>query len=171
MRTSWSSVGEVAIVVLIVSNILELVVLLKLHGDAGLYPSDLRFPTPSGYSLDRRPVNLSPAPCFVVRLSADGCPYCRMDQAQYKKLTQEAERAGCRSVILAAKTGQIDPDRHKGATVALQYVDLAFGRALNPFSTPQTILLDNAGRIMWSRQGAMDGSALSQALRALGKAR
>jgi hypothetical protein len=40
---------------------------------------------------------------------------------------------------------------------------------LIPFVTPQTILLDRDGRILWYREGTMDPKALARALRELGR--
>jgi hypothetical protein len=51
--------------------------------------------------------------------------------------------------------------------VQLQYVDMKFGQTLNPFLTPQTILLDSQARVIWSRAGTMDKPSLAQAISAL----
>jgi hypothetical protein len=106
-----------------------------------------------------------------VRLSSDACPYCRVDQPQYKRLLEKTTRAGCTSVILAPKAGQLRFKGDGSGTKHLQFIGFDLGLALNPFSTPQTILLDRGGRVMWYREGTMDDRALSRATSALGEVR
>ena len=53
----------------------------------------------------------------------------------------------------------------------LQYVNMGFGRVLKPFETPETVLLDAAGRPTWQQEDAMDDNALTLALRAVEKLR
>ena len=52
-------------------------------------------------------------------------------------------------------------------SVQLQFVNMSFGQVLNPFLTPQTILLDNAGYVVWSRDGAIDSEAAHAGMVAL----
>lgn len=158
MATRWRNTLEVAVTALVVINALELAFVFKLHSDARLYDTDLPFPLPSGYLVDMKFTD-SEAPCYLVRLSSDSCPYCLSDQELYKDLSQRARQFSCRTILLAPKMGQMKSS------------DMKFGRALNPFITPQTILLDRKGGILWDREGAMDKRALSNALRSLEKAR
>ena len=74
-------------------------------------------------------------------------------------------------MILSPQTGQQKLNLNSGQALQLQYVDMQLGRALNPFTTPQTILLDAEGHVIWAWEGAMDGDALSHALQALSKLR
>jgi hypothetical protein len=170
MATRWRNTLEVAVTALVVINALELAFVFKLHSDARLYDTDLPFPLPSGYLVDMKFTD-SEAPCYLVRLSSDSCPYCLSDQELYKDLSQRARQFSCRTILLAPKMGQMKSSDASSGIVPLQFVDMKFGRALNPFITPQTILLDRKGGILWDREGAMDKRALSNALRSLEKAR
>ena len=171
MRTTFRKIADVAIMALIVINTLELIVFFRIRGAAGLYGSNDRFPVPSGYLSDKGFMAPESAPCVLIRLSSDGCPYCRLDRGLYTHLVQRAQQAGCKTIILAPKVGQIKSNGKGDGPMQLQYVDMKFGEALYPFMTPQTMLLDRGGRIMWDREGAMDKRALENALQALGKVR
>lgn len=49
----------------------------------------------------------------------------------------------------------------------LQFVDMRLGRALNPFSTPQTLLLDSEGRPRWHRKAALNDDDVAEAMKTL----
>lgn len=108
-------------------------------------------------------------PRYLIRLSADGCPYCREDRPWYRDLLARARQARCEAVVLAPKTGELKWDPARGGPIQLQYVDMDFGRALVPFTVPQTILLGHKHRIAWYQVGAMNSRSLKGALAALGK--
>lgn len=112
----------------------------------------------------------SAAPCFLIRVSSDGCPYCRLDQGQYTALVHKVQGVGCKTIIVAPKVGQIKSNGNRGV-LQLQYVNMKFGEALNPYMTPETILLDGEDRILWDREGSMDDRGLSSAIRAPGRIR
>jgi hypothetical protein len=171
MRVNWKKVGEVLIVTLIIVNGLELGLFYKFRNEARLYHPDVRFPLPHGYLLDKSYFSEDAAPCFLIRVSADACPYCRLDRDSYTQLVQQARKKGCKPLILTAQTGQQKLSLNSGEALQLQYVDMKLGRALYPFMTPQTILLDAGGRVIWDWEGAMDDAALSHALQALSKLR
>jgi hypothetical protein len=171
MSTTWSRISELALAALIVINLFELALFLKIRGDAGLYSSVEFFPLPSGYSADKSFIVPRTAPCFLIRLSSDGCPYCRLDEGQYARLVEQAQRSRCEAMILAPKVGQIKPGASSGAIVQLQYVDMKFGRVLNPRVTPETILLDGRGRLIWYWEGSINDGALSKGLDALARLR
>jgi hypothetical protein len=102
----------------------------------------------------------------MIRITSDGCPYCGRDRGQYVRLAREAARAGCRVVALAPRIGMMAL-RGDEPALQLQYVDMKLGRALNPFFTPQTVVLDGEGRVGWQRQGAMGDRDLALALETL----
>ena len=162
--------GEIAIIVLIVINAFELAFFFAMDRAAGLYGGCDQFPLPSGYLLDHRYTASRGAPCYLIRVSSSGCPYCRLDQAQYGRLVRQAQKVGCETIIMApmARNAELYNDSR---VVRLQYIDMKFGRALNPFMTPQTILLDSGGRVVWSGEGAMDNHSLADGIRALDKLR
>lgn len=134
-----------------------------------MYSSEVSFPVPSGYLQNKKYMASGAAGCYLIRVSADGCPYCRLDQRQYTQLVQQAQKALCETVLLAPKTGQIKWEGNNGGVMQLQYVDMDLGRALNPYFTPQTILLDKKGLIVWDQEGSMDDDALTAAVSALRK--
>ncbi|HEX3746748.1 MAG TPA: hypothetical protein VHW09_22575 [Bryobacteraceae bacterium] len=90
-----------------------------------------------------------------------------MDRSRYEQLRAQAQKVGCRSILLAPKAGQIAPKEDTDRKTLLQFVDLNFGRTLNPYMTPQTLLLDGLGEIIWEQEGSIDESALSAGIRRL----
>lgn len=162
--------SEIGIVALIVVSALELGLFFTLRGGANLYSTHERFPVPSGYLLDNRYMAPTAARCYLVRVSSDSCPYCRLDQGQYTRLVQQAQETGCETIILAPVAGEMKL-RENSPSMQLQYVDMTLGHALKPLVTPETILLDGRGRPTWQEEGAIDERALEQALHALGRLR
>lgn len=112
------------------------------------------FPPLSGYSIDMQYVPAADGRCRLIRVTADNCPYCRADQDQYAHLVEQARRAGCQVATIGPRAGDVAL-QPEADIVQLQYVDMRFGRALDPFGTPQTILLDTSGRVVWHRQGPL----------------
>lgn len=163
--------ADILIGALIAINALEMAVYFAIRSRAAPYPSAVSFPVPTGYLWDNSFMAADVAPCYLLRVSADACLYCRLDQPQYTQLVHRAQEAQCKTILVAPKTGQIRWSEDPGRTMQLQYVDMKLGRALYPFSTPQTILLSGGGEILWVREGSMDEQALSTALRALGRIR
>ena len=104
------------------------------------------------------------APCYVIRVTADECPYCRRDQSQYGRLVAEAQRAGCQVSAVGPRVGDV-AIRQDRDVVQIQYVDMRLGRSLNPFLTPQTILLDHTGRLRWHRQGSLNDQDVTRGVR------
>jgi hypothetical protein len=90
-----------AIVVLVAICILELAFFLGIRRRANLYRLDEPFPEPSGYLLNSQYMASRAAPCYLLRVSSDSCPYCRLDRQQYERLVQEAQRSSCETIILA----------------------------------------------------------------------
>jgi thiol-disulfide isomerase/thioredoxin len=162
--------AEIAVIVLIVVNGFELAFFSAIHRRAGLYRVGDQCPLPSGYLLNGRYRASDSAPCYLIRVYAKGCPYCRRDQTQYTRLMERAQKARCEMIAIApvARDAELYGDSR---VVQLQYIDMKFGRALNPFMTPETILLDDAGRVIWSEEGALDNQSVEQAIHALRKLR
>jgi hypothetical protein len=147
-----------------------IVTLLVLRRVDRIYEVGQVFPRPSGYSIDMRYVPPVEAPCYLIRMTADDCPYCQLDQSQYGRLVEEAQRAGCQVLVIGPRVGDvaIQPDSD---IVQLQYVDMGFGRVLDPFGTPQTILLDQSGKVTWHRQGSLKEEDLTRAVRKIARLR
>jgi hypothetical protein len=187
MRLMTKRAAEIAIIMLVVVNAFEVVFFFAVHRGAELYRAGDQFPLPSGYLLNKRSAGeqfplpsvfrsnnryrpSAAAPCYLIRIYANGCAYCRRDQSQYARVVQQAQEVGCETIAMApvARAAESYSDSR---VVQLQYIDMKLGRALNPFMTPETILLDRAGRVVWSREGAMDNPSLAQAIHALDKLR
>ena len=166
MAKKVSTIVSVATVALCIIASIELGAVVVMRKAADIYHVGQSFPIPSGYQLDGRYLSGTPAACFVVRVTADECPYCKQDLAHYSTLTERATAHGCRIVELSPRVGQMAP-RAGTPAIQLQYVDMALGRTLNPYATPQTILLNRDGRMAWQRQGAMDDEDLGAALDSL----
>jgi hypothetical protein len=171
MGMTSKKAADLLIGALIVINALEIGLFFAIRNRATLYGSDVSFPVPSGYLWDRTFMVADSAPCYLIRVSADACPYCRLDQRQFTELAHRAQDVQCKTILVAPKTGQIKWRAGEGRTMQLQYVDMKLGRTLYPFLTPQTILLSGEGRIIWAQEGSMDDQALSVALSALGRTR
>lgn len=168
MHLNFKKLGDLLVVALIITNCVELGLFFKFRNDARIYRPGVRFPRPSGYLMDKSYFTEDLAPCFLIRVSSDECPYCRLDQDPYALFVQQARQKGCRPLILTPVAGKKLVVNSEEA-LQLQYVDMRLGRALNAFMTPQTILLDAEGRLVWAWEGTMDDRALARALKALGK--
>lgn len=170
LRQTTEKVGQFLILLLIVTSAVELAFFFWVRSHVNLYSSGDPFPVPSGYLLDNSYMTSKSARCYLLRVSSDGCPYCRQDQPQYTRLVEQARKAGCESVILAPIAGQMEL-RENSPSAQLQYVDMSMGRVLKPFMTPETILLGGRGRPAWQQVGSMDDDALARALKALRRLR
>ncbi len=164
MASRMVRLGKVAVAILLAVNLAQLGTLIVLRSSrSGLYAADETFPAPSGYALDNQYFDGRSGPCFVLRITADACPYCKEDRPLYDELAVEANRKHCRVIEISPKTGDVAPREHL-SLVQLQYVDMEFGRAMNPFMTPQTMILDDKGRVRWQHQGAMDANILRRGI-------
>ena len=142
----------------------QLATLLFLRRVERIYDVGQVFPPPFGYSIDMRHLPPVEAPCYLIRVTSDDCVYCRLDQAVYQRVVDEAQRAECQVTEIGPRVGQV-AIRPAAEVVQLQYVDMSFARSLDPFATPQTILLDPAGAVVWHRQGALAETDLARAVR------
>jgi hypothetical protein len=166
MRVTGKGLGEFLIVALIAISTLELGMFFAIRWYARPDQLNGTFPMPSGYLLDGRYLAPISASCYVLRLTSDGCPYCRLDKSQYTRLFQRAKEAGCQTLLLAPKLGQMELNED-GLAIQLQFVDMKFGANLDPYLIPRTILLDQNGRLRWQQEGAMDDRTLRKALKVL----
>jgi hypothetical protein len=146
--------------------LLELGVFVSAERAAEVYRIGSPFPIPSGFLLDGAYLQPTRAHCYLIRITADACPYCKQDEARYSSLAAKARALGCEVIAVAPRAGQMAP-MHGGPAVQLKYVDMRLGTILDPFLTPQTILLDEAGRVAWERQGSMSDRDQQAAARAL----
>jgi len=165
-RTLW----QIVLIVLILVNVFEVCVSIELRRQAKQYFFGSALPKPSGYSSDGRYVAPPSASCFVLRVSSDYCSFCRLDEDEYLRLVERAKESGCEVVVLAPKLGQLSSESGDKGAVQLWYIDFAFGRSLVPYATPQTILLDRNGRVLWFNEGALDQSGLSRSMKVLANA-
>lgn len=169
-RSRISRLVSLALFVLCVLCVIELGTFVVVHRSADVYPVGLALPVPSGYQVNLLHTEGGASACYVIRITADACPYCKRDQPQYRRLIEESRTVGCQTVDVAPQVGQVAL-RPNDPTVQLQFVDMRLGRSLNPYLTPQTIILDSGGYVQWQRQGSMDEEDLKSAVRILNKAR
>lgn len=160
----FSKLANGAIVGLIIANFVGIGLFLALRPRVGLYRLHSSFPALCGYLPNAAQVQPSTAPCDLIRLSADGCPYCRADRPLYRQLLARARQSQCEAVVIAPKVGELKWNPAPGGPIHLQYVAMDLGRALVPYAVPQTILLGSKHRIAWYQVGAMNRRSLKTAL-------
>jgi hypothetical protein len=153
------------LVILILVNICEAAIFWKTRAAAGLYTLDTVVPTLSGYLLDDTVAYPKPGRCALLRVSSDGCQFCRLDQPLYSRLLTAVEAHHCNAAIIAPKQGQRAAIGNTGGAMELQFIDMRLGQVLKPVMTPQTLLVDDNGQLEWYRAGMMDERALSAALK------
>ena len=164
----WMKLINGLTVALVVISIFQVIALTYIQRTSpSFYAADSKFPLSSGYLSGPTVKKADRAPCVLLRMSSDRCRYCRMDQPFYKRLIDASRLQGCASFVLSPKTGQIDFRDDGTGTQYWQFVDYQVGRYLDPFLTPQTILLDSEGRVRWFREGTMDARSLTGAMRAM----
>jgi hypothetical protein len=134
----------------------------------GVYRTGQTIPLGAGLAVDLTHVEVPVGRCLLVRVTADQCPYCKQDQPQYAQLKAKALEANCGIVAVGPREGALGTSSPVD-TLSLQYVDFEFGRALMPFLTPQTLVVDGSRRLLWQRQGALNDNDVSSALRTLGR--
>lgn len=156
-------------ITLVVVNCIGLATFLWFRGSTGLYRRGSTFGVPSGYRLNLSYAGHLSAPCYLLRLTADGCPYCQADQAQWAKVRTAAEGAACAIFTLAPRLGQLAAPT--AGPAPLQFVDFNTGRSLVPYTVPQTLLVGSAGKILWYQVGEMSDDSARAARRTLAEKR
>jgi hypothetical protein len=166
MRTTLTKVRLIILVALSIACCCEMAVFALLRRGAEVYKSGTALAVPQGISVSGMFLEPRAAACFVIRVTADGCPYCKQDSAHYERIAQEAHSRGCVVVAVAPEAGQM---KATGSSLAveLEYVDMKLGRALDTSLTPQTLLIGPSGVVLWQRQGAMNGDDERNAISAV----
>lgn len=103
------------------------------------------------------------APCRLVRITDDHCPYCERDKASYAKLVEAAQGASCEIIEMAPQGGGMAYNPRSGI-VQLKYVDVDVGSVLYPFVTPQTVIVDREWSVRMNRRGVFDEASLASSL-------
>src|SRR5690606_311232 len=124
----------------IVANLALVACCFVLRQDARVYVQGQEFPVLSGVALDGTRWRARAAPCYVIRITSDRCPFCQADELPYSEFLGAARDTGCEIVEVAPRAGQMAPDARE-AVVQLKFVDMELGATLWPFATPQTIVL------------------------------
>lgn len=161
--------GHVLIGVLLVVNVMLYWYVFKSRRSSALYgDSSIQFPVPDGRLRDgNRATSSRDARCYIVRVGTEHCPYCRKDHDMYAQLVLAGVRVGCRPVSLSPTAAQKPEPIVVESEAQLTFVNFQFGRVLMPFGTPQTILINGTGHVLWEADGAMDNRKLDDGLRAL----
>lgn len=121
------------------------------------------FPEFSGTDVMGSKWTAGAAPCRVIRITDDRCPYCEKDKPSYEKLVEAARNTSCEVIELAPQAGGMAHDPRPGV-VQLKYVDADVGSVLYPFATPQTIILDRDWSVRMTRRGMFDEQSLASTL-------
>lgn len=170
------AIALLAIVLLLICT------LVSLRRMDGIYRAGQAMPIRVGFSPDLAQVEVPQGRCVLVRVTSQQCSFCKKDQRQYERLVAEAQQANCATVAIGPRVGDMRAsvggtrsseyvDFAIGGTLSWQYIDLAVGRALMPFVTPQTLIVDSSGRLVWQRREALDDDDLVAASHALGRLR
>lgn len=114
----------------------------------------------SGVDVQGRRWKSRDAPCRVVRITDDDCPYCQQDAPKYSALINVARAAGCEVLEVAPKAGQMAENLRDGV-VQLKYIDADLGPHMFPFVTPQTLIVDRSWVVRWSQRGILDDGSLA----------
>lgn len=122
-----------------------------------------RFPTFSGVAITGAKWEAADAPCRIVRVTSDNCPYCDSDRSSYETFVAAARLASCEIVEVSPKAGNMTLDPRPGI-VQLKFVDADLGPVLAPFVTPQTIILDRNWTLQWTRRGMFDEKSLASSV-------
>lgn len=127
-------------------------------------------PPPSGLLLSGHAFDASRYSCHLLRITSDSCPYCKQDEELFLRVARQAKQLSCSVVAVAPRAGGMA--YVPGAIYEqLEYVPLSFGGAIDPYLTPQTIVLNRSGSVVWWRAGAMttdDEAQASEVLRDAG---
>jgi hypothetical protein len=133
---------------------------------SAVYPVDQQFPAIAGIGVDGSTRAERQARCYVIRSTADDCPYCTADYPSYMRFTHAANEAGCDIVAIAPRAGQLSATAGEEGH-ELEFVAMDLGDALYPYLTPQTVVLDAARKVRWHRQGIFDEPSLRDGIAAL----
>jgi hypothetical protein len=155
----------VLIAILLLASCAEMAAFFVLRGESRLYRVGESFPQPSGIQLNGMYFGADAA-CYLLRVTADGCPYCIRDAGVFTVIARRAREERCAVIALAPYVGQIKASPDTSA-VQLEFVDMQLGRVLEPSLTPQTILLSGDGRLLWQRQGSLSAADEPRAMAAL----
>lgn len=157
-----AKIAEILLILALAANAVALAYYFWLRPRAGLYEVGQHFPLPDGYSPSGGRLASAPRGCYLLRLTAIGCEYCRRDQPEFTKLAAAARSAGCEVLEAAPKPEWQVPA--KSGVVQLEYIGMPLGRVLVPYLTPQTLLVAPDAKLVWYRVGAMDQRTLRTAL-------
>lgn len=164
----WASkAAEIFVIIAIVASLTVLAFYFWLRPRAGLYRIGEHFPAPTGYLPNGRALVTAARRCYLLRVTAVGCEFCRQDQPEYRRLSAAARQSGCEVFDVAPKPeweGAVQP-----GDLQLEYIAMPLGRALIPYITPQTLLVAADTELVWYRVGAMDGRSLQGGLGAVRK--
>lgn len=157
-----TSLLKLVFVNLLLINIALVAGYLLLRQQLGYYDRGRLFPAVAGADLRGRAWEAGESTCYVIRVTADDCPYCREDAPLFSEIADAALNEDCSVVSIAPRAGEMA--EVSGKVQQLKYISMDLGGLLNPFITPQTIVLDAERRLEWSIIGAMDTRKQRRAL-------
>lgn len=121
---------------------------------------------PSGVLLDGNLFDASGSRCHLIRITNDSCPYCKDDYDIFRRLAERARHQSCSVVAVSPQAGRMALVPN-APYEQLRYVSLAFGRTIDSSFTPQTMIADQSGAIVFLASGAMTATDEADGIRAL----
>jgi hypothetical protein len=125
-----------------------------------------RVPPVSGIDVNGALWQSKAAKCHVLRVTDDGCTFCRRDLPNYQRLIAVARDMSCEIIEIAPQAGRLGRDPRPGI-VQMKYVTAALGPAVYPFVTPETVVLDKDWSVRYIRRGMFDEETLDDAIEVL----
>jgi thioredoxin-related protein len=161
VRSAIARMRMQCIVLFSILCVVEIAALSYLRHESTSYKQGQVLPLPDGIDLGGRYVAHRPGACYLIRITADGCPYCKQDAPYYTDLASYAHERGCFVFAMAPRAGAMKATG--GVAVELKYVSMELSDAFDVSATPGTVLLDHTGRVVWQRRGAMSDADHRQA--------
>jgi hypothetical protein len=126
-------------------------------------------PPPSGFRSDGTRIDLSMArKGWAVRYAGESCPFCAKD-TQWNVLANRLQDMGIEPIVLLPSPQDEFRKTHLVPEGIPQeaYVDMEWVKHFRLTMTPTLLLFDNHQRLIWQRQGMLDPSDTSAAIKAV----
>jgi hypothetical protein len=126
-------------------------------------------PPPNGFRRDGTRIDLSVGrKGWAIRYAGEGCSFCVKD-IQWDVLAQKLQDMGIELIVLLPSPQNELPKTHLVPEGIQQeaYVDMEWIKHFSLTITPTLLLFDNHQRLIWQRQGMLDSSDVSSAVKAV----
>jgi len=152
----------VAVLIIIISfNAFMLIRIWLLNRDDPLYrEKKTEYILPEGFSPEKMKISwdeiFASHSGWVVRYANQGCIYCKLD-FEWEHLANYLEKLNYRTIIiLPGKTNKFDEDQIVPETAQqMAFVKMDWIKQFRLTGTPEIIIFDNNGRVLWHYEGIM----------------